>query len=118
MMVPLARSAWRLPVREWWVVGEACATAPFASLGVHLLSPLRVVATMKAARRPGGPPRVAPERIAGIVDAVLSLLHAHCLTKALVLQRMLARRGFASEVVVGVAADGRALLAHAWLERE
>jgi hypothetical protein len=117
-MAPLARSAWRLSAREWRVVWEACATAPFASLGVHVLSPARAVRFMRAAERPGVDTPMAPERIAAIVDAALTLLHARCLTKALVLQRMLARRGFTSEVVVGVASDAGALLAHAWLERD
>lgn len=117
-MVQLALNAWRLPVREWRVVGEACVTAPFAALGVHLLSPPRAVRLLKAAERLDAITLVSPERIAAIVDAVLSLLHAQCLTKALVLQRMLARRGFTSDVVVGVAHEGPALFAHAWLERD
>lgn len=42
-----------------------------------------------------------------------------CLTQALVAQWLLARRGFATTLQVGVKkADDGALLAHAWLERD
>jgi hypothetical protein len=40
-----------------------------------------------------------------------------CLARALALQRLLARRGLASELRIGVAKAGRDLDAHAWLVR-
>jgi hypothetical protein len=41
-----------------------------------------------------------------------------CLTQALVAQRFLRQRGYDTTLRIGVAKDGRELLAHAWLERE
>lgn len=39
-----------------------------------------------------------------------------CLTRAIALQRLLARRGWPARVRVGVCREGDALLAHAWVE--
>jgi hypothetical protein len=40
-----------------------------------------------------------------------------CLTQALVAQRLMSQGGYDSVLRLGVAKDGRELLAHAWLER-
>lgn len=39
-----------------------------------------------------------------------------CLTRSLVLWRLLARRGIPSELQIGVRKDDRSILAHAWVE--
>ena len=44
------------------------------------------------------------------------LFRPRCLTRALALQRLLARRGWPASLHVGVRRDRGALLAHAWVE--
>jgi hypothetical protein len=116
MMRQLAGSAWRLTAGEWRLVAGACLMAPIAAITVRAFAPLRALRlfTPRASRHTELP----PARIATIVDAVLTLAHARCLTKALVLHGLLSRRGVASDLVLGVAVDDRRMRAHAWLERD
>lgn len=68
--------------------------------------------------RDGGGPAV--ERIVWAVGAVDRLVpRTTCLVRALAAQALLARRGHASQLRLGVAGgSGRAFEAHAWLERD
>ena len=50
------------------------------------------------------------------VNLVAARLRATCLTRSLVLQWILARRGIGTELKVGVRNEGDGLRAHAWLE--
>jgi len=60
---------------------------------------------------------ISPERIAWAVHAASRLVPgATCLTQALSGRRLLARSGYPAQIVLGVAKDGAALRAHAWLE--
>jgi Transglutaminase-like superfamily len=63
-------------------------------------------------------PRRLPDRAERGVAAVLRRLEPSCLERALVLQRWLASRGEAREVVIGVTAPGPGFRAHAWLDGE
>ena len=65
----------------------------------------------------GGPP---VERIVWAVGAADRLVpRTTCLVRALAAQALLARRGHASQLRLGVAGgSGRAFEAHAWLERD
>ena len=114
-MGPLGRSALRLTPAERRVAVEAAVLLPLAAIGVRMCSPARAVRLMSASRPPAAEP-LEPRRIAAITDAVLTLARARCLTKTLVLHRILGRRGVQTDVVVGVARDDSALAAHAWLE--
>lgn len=59
-------------------------------------------------------------RVVGAVEAVGRRLLGDrpCLVQALVAQRLMRQGGYDSVLRIGVAKDGRELLAHAWLERE
>lgn len=59
-------------------------------------------------------------RIVGAVESISRRLLGNkpCLTQALVAQRLLRQEGFETALRIGVAKEGRELLAHAWLERE
>ena len=64
------------------------------------------------------PRRVSSERLHRLV-AVAARFHvvrARCLTRAVVLQGMLARRGVAASLQVGVAREGAGVSGHAWLD--
>ncbi|HEX4348553.1 MAG TPA: lasso peptide biosynthesis B2 protein [Vicinamibacterales bacterium] len=114
-MGPLARSALRLTPPERRVALEAAALLPLAALAVRFCPPARAARVMDASCSTAAG-ELAPRRIAAIADAVLTLAHARCLTKTLILKRMLSRRGVQTEAVVGVARDESQLAAHAWLE--
>ena len=99
---------------------EAFVALAIARLAVRLVPAKRLLAW--AARRPRQPQRFAdpglPAEIAAAVDFVGSsrFMPAKCLPRALATQAMLRRRGIASRLCLGVARDGRSLLAHAWVE--
>lgn len=88
-------------------------------LGVRLLLTLTSHrAVLKAL--PSGLTRVAPDpmvwRTARAVTSASRLVPgASCLTQALALQLILGQRGYATEVRIGVKADGSDVAAHAWL---
>jgi hypothetical protein len=93
-------------------------------LGMWLL-PFRVLRGLQArlAQGPGGAEQVChltPETVAWAVAAVSRYVPAAtCLTQALAAQVLLARRGRAVELRIGVAkGDSGRLEAHAWLESQ
>ena len=92
-------------------------------IGLWVL-PYRTV--RRLAECPVTPREMTPEeemrslrRIVGAVEAMSRRLLGTkpCLTQALAAQRILRQEGIDSTMRIGVAKDGRELLAHAWLER-
>jgi hypothetical protein len=78
----------------------------------------RVVARLRAGAIESPPPsRTGRHRLARAVTRVLSLLptDSRCLVRSLVLLRLLAKRGVASTLVIGVR-PGPEFAAHAWIE--
>jgi hypothetical protein len=69
---------------------------------------------------PGKPRQttLAPRRLGAIVHRVLRVwpLRARCLVAALVLYRLLERRGIEAELVLGLPAEAEDHSAHAWIE--
>ena len=103
---------------------RALALVSAVRLGLWIL-PYRTV--QRLVDRPVAPQRgeVPPaeeyhrqRRIVGAVEAISRRLLGDkpCLTQALVAQRLLREGGIDSALCIGVAKDGRELLAHAWLE--
>jgi hypothetical protein len=61
--------------------------------------------------------KLPPERIVGLVAAASRCIPgAHCLTRAVAAQLLLARAGHLAEMRIGVRKDRDNLDAHAWLE--
>jgi Transglutaminase-like superfamily len=79
----------------------------------------RALANLRAGppRAPSGPPVHQAARLGRAVARTLALLpgDTRCLTRALVLSRLLARRGIAARLVIGARAEPE-FLAHAWVE--
>jgi acyl-CoA synthetase (NDP forming) len=89
---------------------------PLFALRVRRTPAARLLARM---RSPAGlhTGRLADARAtARAVDLAAGRLRATCLTRSLVLQRMLAARGITTDLRVGVRKGGQGLEAHAWLE--
>jgi hypothetical protein len=111
-----------LPPAERRLIVAATALLAATRVGLWML-PFRWVhrASGALAHRPrprGGGPSV--ERIVWAVGAAGRLVpRTTCLVRALAAQALLARRGHASQLRLGVAGGpGRAFEAHAWLERD
>lgn len=109
----LSRSERRELVRAW-------AELPAVWLGLRLLPPRRLLRTS------GGSPGTTTgsscdaadgRRAARLVNAAARLnpFPHTCLTRSIVLARLLRRRGAAAEIRIGVLRDGNSL-AHAWVE--
>jgi Transglutaminase-like superfamily len=112
-----------LPPAERRLIVAATALLAVTRVGLWIL-PFRWVlrASDALAHRPrprgdGGP---SLERIVWAVGAAGRLVPwTTCLVRALAAQALLARRGHASQLRLGVAGgSGRAFEAHAWLERD
>jgi hypothetical protein len=56
------------------------------------------------------------QRIAWLVKGASAVVFLRCLPRSLALRRILARRGIASDVRIGVQTADGVLLAHAWVE--
>ena len=93
------------------VMRGALVVVPFRRL-------VRYLERMPASRPPVPP--TEQRRIAWAVEAVGRRLlpRRPCLTQAFVAQYLLARRGVATTLRIGVAKDDAALEAHAWLEAD
>jgi hypothetical protein len=110
--------AWRLGPYERRLAATAGLLLPLATLGLRLLG-LRRVETLLG--RVPGPHRLdlpAARTIARLVHgaAGASPLPSTCLSRALVLRRLLERQGLAADLRLGVGRPGGAFAAHAWIE--
>ena len=76
----------------------------------------RLLSRMDARRTSGSGAVASALAAARPVNLVAARLRATCLTRSLVLQWILARRGIGTELKVGVLNRGDGLHAHAWLE--
>jgi hypothetical protein len=98
---------------------EAIVMLMLARLAVRFVPAARIVAW--ASRTPRRINRFSPEMVGWVQWAVetvgnKSWMQAACLPRALAAQAMLRRRGIASRLCLGVAREGGALSAHAWIE--
>ena len=98
---------------------EAFFTIVLARLAVRFIPSARVFSW--ANRPPRRINRFAGDQISWVLWAVESVgakprLNALCLPRALAIHAMLRRRGIASRLCLGVAREGQALVAHAWIE--
>jgi hypothetical protein len=110
------------PVSKLWLGAEVART--YLQVRHHVSDPdLRnVVTTLRdepLAAAPAPPPDMVPlaARLARATRRTLRLLpgDTRCLSQSLVLSTLLARRGVASRLVIGVA-PGKDFGAHAWVE--
>ena len=106
-----------LPRSSWAIVFESWLDA--VRVKVQLRTPWRrrlfQPRTEHTTRRLGLA-NVEIQRLAGLVDLSFQSMPATCLERALVLQRLLQRRGVGTVLQIGVRKDEDLLQAHAWLE--
>lgn len=116
-------AAWRaLPGSQRLMLLQALVALPMMALGLRMFGVRRMIAFAEgdAAQRADDE---TEDR--GIVQAASRLVaaaarhgpyRASCLPVSLTLKRMLRQRGIATDLRIGVATEGGALDAHAWLE--
>jgi hypothetical protein len=105
----------KLKTRRRVYLREAAVMLVLARLAVHVVPPVRIFAW--ADRPPRRIRRFAADEAGWIAWAIECLgPNVLCLPRALAAHAMLRRRGIASRLCLGVARDGSALAAHAWVE--
>jgi hypothetical protein len=105
----------KLKTRRRVYLREAAVMLVLARLAVHVVPPVRIFAW--ADRPPRRIRRFAADEAGWIAWAIECLgANVLCLPRALAAHAMLRRRGIASRLCLGVARDGSALAAHAWVE--
>ena len=109
----------KLAARRRHYLREAFFTLCVARLAVRTIAPARIFAW--AERPPRYICRFAGDQAAWVAWAVerasaAPWMKAPCLPRALAAHAMLRRRGIASRLCLGVARDGGAFGAHAWVE--
>jgi hypothetical protein len=100
------------------VAGQAALLSAVAVLAVRCLGVERAAGVMSNRRPRERSCSTSAGEITRIAESVTAWLGARCLTQALVLQSLLARRGIRSAVVLGAALDAGRFRAHAWHERD
>jgi transglutaminase superfamily protein len=99
------------------LLGSAFVTVARLRVALWVLPWRRLARSITIARNVTSTP--SPERLEWAVRvASRAVPCATCLTQALALQRLLARYGYRSTVLVGVCSVDRRFLAHAWVEHE
>jgi len=107
-------------IRDWKLLFQAWLLLLEVDLALRL-RPFPRVRAWATAGAPGPAGDVAEmQRVERMVSCAARhhLYPMRCLRRALVLQRLLWRRGIATELRLGVAREGKELIAHAWLERD
>lgn len=116
----IARMSRRRSPADLWAFARAWIVLLAADLSLRALSYPRVERLFA----PGTGGRAnGEEEVARLAWAVSAAARRHlypmrCLPRALCLRWLLGRRGFPSELRIGVAREEGVLLAHAWVERE
>ena len=105
-------------LRDWQVFVEALATLLIVKVALHTMDFRRLMAWSRRVR--GGTSidlsRENVQRIAWLVQGASRLTCVRCLPRSLALTRVLARRGVATTMRIGVQTVDGELLAHAWVE--
>ena len=109
-----AALSWRDRATLLTVFGSLLA----AEAALRLLGLARARRHFAALRRRAAPPPAAEvERLVALAaTACRAIYPAKCLPRALAVQRLLARRGAAAELKIGVRRHEGTLAAHAWVE--
>jgi hypothetical protein len=117
-----ARKLLALPPHERAVLWQACVLLVLVTVALRVLASARVLALPRRllATAPGRRPPCDVTRVGWLVRvaARYAPLPPTCLTEALVVAWLLARRGVPTALRIGVRRRGEALTAHAWLERD
>lgn len=115
---------WRLPRAQRLLLLQVALWLLGVDLGLRVLGFARLRRLLARGVGPVAEPIAGPERQGEAeslarwvgVAARHHLYPMRCLTRSLVLWRLLARRGIPSELHIGVRKEASELLAHAWVE--
>jgi hypothetical protein len=108
----------RFSATDWRLLAESVVTLVASAVVLRLIAFPRVVAWAKrpSCRHAASWSLGGVERAAWLVGLASRATHTQCLTRSITLTRVLARRGIASDLRIGVRADKQQFEAHAWVE--
>lgn len=108
----------RFGLEDWALLAETLTTLLVVQVGMHVVPFPRLLAwARRGGRRIEAPlPADRVYQLSWLVTAVARMLHLKCLAQSLGLLRVLARRGVATDLRIGVRTEHGQLKAHAWLE--
>jgi hypothetical protein len=106
----------RLSPRDWRVLAEGFGTLLVVAAGARGRSFSRMAAWATRVAPGSMLPATDVARIAWLVGIAARPTGFKCLVRSLTLSRVLARRGVATSVQIGVRQGERELQAHAWVE--
>lgn len=121
-MLRKLRSAFRFSIAEWSLFFQAWIWLLLFDLGLRI-RPFPILQSFAA--RLSTRPAPSPEQTEGLILALKTaadrarrnhLYPMTCLRRSLALQKMLAQRGIAAELKIGVQKELGVLSAHAWVE--
>lgn len=112
-----AVAVWRnLTWGQRWTLLVALVLLPVAAIRLRRASVADILSRTRVCGDPPPAAMAVAHSAARAVNLVAARLRATCLTRSLVLHRILARRGIATTLRIGVRNEGNGLQAHAWVE--
>jgi hypothetical protein len=105
---------------DWGVLLDCAWAIPAVEFSVRWRSPRRWLPPAAASAPPASSASAAADRIAHLVDAVYRRLPIEptCLTRSLVVYRLLRARGIPCQLRIGLRRKDAALEGHAWTETD
>jgi hypothetical protein len=103
---------------DWSMLAESIVTLLVVQVALHVVEFPRLLswATRMTVRHDAEASRAHIERTAWLVTLGGRVMRLKCLTRSLALVRVLARRGVATDIRIGVRTQDAKLQAHAWVE--
>jgi hypothetical protein len=118
--IAVGRQAWSLGWEEKTQVARIAGLVVIVRLGLWLLSMRKLLAWATVPLGKNRQHHVGLNETVRLVDSVLALRFTvwrpNCLTRSLVLARILRRSGHPVRVVIGIENGGQCLQGHSWLE--
>ncbi len=123
-MMERLRKFFALPRDQRFLLMAALAGLPLSAAGSYLFGYKRMRRLLASAETPQSEAsesnRAQAERVARAVGTAArhGLVRGNCLSRSLLLWRMLERRGIPAEIRFGVRNGDNAMEAHAWVEQD
>jgi Transglutaminase-like superfamily len=106
----------QLSAKDWEIVGQVLWLLPWVSFRIRRLGFKQTKAQLTECVPCHDAHKLPPSEIARITNSMAHYLGANCLTRSLVLWRLLKCRSIESQLRFGIRKENQILFAHAWVE--